>query len=301
MFRTILVPLDGSPLAEEALPWALSIARRAGAKLDLVRGHALYALKEPAATWGPYDPVYEAECQHLEQLYLSSTARWLSAVTPVPITTTLVRDVPGLDAEGILERVREATPDLIVLTTHGRGSVGRFFLGSVADELIRQSGVPVLVLHTQEERAELLPEPLVETVLVPLDGSALAEQVLAPAAELARLLEARCMLLRVVEPPAEWTGDARGPAAAQEADARLYLDRLAGPLREQGVRVQTRVVVARHAAEIIQEQARTCGHVLIALATHGRGGARRMLLGSVADSLVRGTSCPVLVYHPAVS
>jgi nucleotide-binding universal stress UspA family protein len=301
MFSSILVPLDGSPLAEEALPWALSIARRAGAKLDLVRGHALYALTEPAATWGPYDPAYEAECQQREQLYLSSTARWLSTITPVPITTTLVRDVPGLDAEGILERVRAAPPDLIVLATHGRGSVGRFFLGSVADALIRQAGVPVLVLHTREEPARLLPEPHVDTVLVPLDGSALAEQVLAPAAALARLLEAHCVLLRVIEPPAEWTGGAQASAGGQEAAARQYLDRLAGPLREQGLRVQTRVAVSRHAAEAILEAARGLDHVLIALATHGRGGATRMLLGSVADSLVRGTSCPVLVYHPSVS
>jgi nucleotide-binding universal stress UspA family protein len=300
MFRTILVPLDGSPLAEGALPWALSIARRAGATIDLVRGHALYALREPAAAWAPYDPHSEAEARRLEQLYLAGTARWVSTVTPVPVTTSLVGGLPGVAAEGILQRVGTGKPNLIVLTTHGRGTVGRFFLGSVADELVRQSGVPVLVLHAAEQPAKLLPEPVVQTVLVTLDGSALAEQVLAPAADLARLLDTRCLLLRVIEPPAEWTAAPSVPAGAREADAQQYLDRLAGPLREQGLRVQTRVRVSRHAAEVILEEARACGDVLLALATHGRGGLRRVLLGSVADALVRGTTSPVLVYRPSV-
>jgi nucleotide-binding universal stress UspA family protein len=299
MFRTVLVPLDGSPLAEQALPWALSIARRAGATLDLVRGHALYASNEPVAAWGPYDPHYEDECQQLEQLYLDSTARWLSSVSPVPTCTTLLRDVPGLEGERILERIRTARPDLVVMTTHGRGRVGRFFLGSMADELVRQSGVPVLVLHPQSTVPGLLPEPVVESILVPLDGSALAEQVLKPAVNLARLLDARCSLLRVVEPPPPSPGGAKlAPAGAQPPEAQAYLERLAGPLRERGLQVQTRVVVSRHPDEAILEEARTCGNGLIALATHGRGGISRLLLGSVADTLIRGATCPVLVYRP---
>ena len=63
MFRTILVPLDGSPFAEHALPWALHLAGRAGASLELVRGHVLYALTQPAAAWAPFDPVAEADCK----------------------------------------------------------------------------------------------------------------------------------------------------------------------------------------------------------------------------------------------
>ena len=292
MFRTILVPLDGSPLAEQALPWALCIARRAGGKLDLVCGHGLHALKEPAACWGPFDPACEADSRQQDRLYLDATALWLSAVSPVPMTTALVRAIPSMDAESILKRVRESGPDLIVMATHGRGAVGRFFLGSTADDLIRQSGAPVLVLHAREPAPSLLPEPLVESVLIPLDGSALAEQALPLAADLARLLEAQCVLLRVVEPLAEGT-------TAPELEARAYLERLARSLRQQGLQVQTRVVAARHAVEIILEEAETFRSGVIALATHGRSGIGRLLVGSVADRVIRGASCPVLVYRPA--
>jgi nucleotide-binding universal stress UspA family protein len=287
MFRTILVPLDGSPFAEHALPWALSLARRAGAKLDLVRSHVLYALREPAAAWVPYDPVMEDESVQEDQLYLNATSHWLASVSPVAVNTAVV---PGLDADGILERARSEGADLIVMVTHGRGPVGRALLGSMADQVVRRSAVPVLLVGPDEAVPGLLPEPAIEGLLVPLDGSALAEQVLGPAANLARLLDVGCTLLRVVE-----AHDV--PAAADEADAREYVDRIAGRLREEGVRVQTQVRVARHAAEAILKEAQTLSGV-IALATHGRGGVRRMLVGSVADKVIRRASCPVLVYRP---
>jgi nucleotide-binding universal stress UspA family protein len=127
-------------------------------------------------------------------------------------------------------------------------------------------------------------------VLVPLDGSALAEQVVRPAADLAGLLGAGCTLLGVEAP------DAPAPA---EAEARAYLERVAARLRAAGLRVATRVVVARHAAEAILEQASAQKSDLIALATHGRGGLSRVVLGSVADRVLQGASGPVLVYRPA--
>jgi nucleotide-binding universal stress UspA family protein len=118
MFRTILVPLDGSPFAEQALPWALGIARRAGARLDLMRCHVLYALKDPGAAWLPYNPAEDAEGRRQEQRYLDATAGYLAAVSPVPMSTTVAQ---GLEADGILGRVRAAGADLVVMTTHARG------------------------------------------------------------------------------------------------------------------------------------------------------------------------------------
>jgi nucleotide-binding universal stress UspA family protein len=286
MFRNILVPLDGSPFAEQALPWALSLARRAGAGLDLVRVHVLYALKDPAASFGPYDPAEDAECRREEQLYLDATAGWLAAVSPVPMTSDVVF---GPEADGILGRARAVKADLLVMTTHARGPVGRFLLSSVAGELVRRVETPVLLVRPHEPAPGVLPEPLVEEVVVALDGSGLAEQALGPAVGLARLLEARCTLLRVVESNGS-------PSEAAQEEARAYLEHLAGRLQGQGLSVRPRVVVAPHAAEAIIEQARGGG--LVALATHGRGGLGRMLLGSVADKVIRGASAPVLVYRP---
>jgi nucleotide-binding universal stress UspA family protein len=193
MVQTILVPLDGSPFAEQALPWALSVARRAGARLELVRVHVLYALKDPHAGWCPFDPAEEAECIRQEQLYLDATAKRLAAITPVPITSALVE---GAEADGILGRIRAGKADLVVMTTHGRGPLRRFLLGSVADQVVRRSAAPVLLVRPHEGPTGPIPEPFVEDVLAPLDGSALAEQALGPALDLARLMEARCTCSR---------------------------------------------------------------------------------------------------------
>jgi nucleotide-binding universal stress UspA family protein len=121
--------------------------------------------------------------------------------------------------------------------------------------------------------------------------------------DLARLWEGCCTLLRVIEAsPAPTAGQASRPRSLEEereAAAREYLEKIAARLREEGVSVQTRVVAAPHAAPAILEEAQTQRCDFIALATHGRGGLRRMLLGSIADKVIRGASTPVLVYRPA--
>ena len=300
MFRTVVVPLDGSPFAEQALPHALGIVRRAGATLDLVHVHVLHVLEEHKVARYSYDPAFDEEHKRKEQLYLEGTAKWLAAVSPVPWTAAVVS---GLDADGILQRVQDDKADLIVMTTHSRGPLGRFFLGGVADELIRKAAVPVLLVRPRDPAPGIVPEPLLEHVLVPLDGSSLAERVLETALDFVRLWEGRCTLLRVIEAcPATTAGrpnQPRPPEQEQEAAAQAYLEKIARRLRDEGVSVQTRVVVAPHAAPAILEAAQTERCDFIALATHGRGGLRRMLLGSVADKVIRGASTPVLVYRPA--
>jgi nucleotide-binding universal stress UspA family protein len=199
-------------------------------------------------------------------------------------------------ADSILERAWAGKADLIVMATHGRGPLSRFGTGSVTDELIRRAGMPVLLVRPGETAADIFPEPVLDNILIPLDGSALAEQVLGPALELARLMEARCTLLRVVEQPSSrHNGAPDGPPE----EAAAYLERMAERVREQGVPAQVQIVVARHVAEAILEEAATQASDLIALATHGRSGLTRLLRASVADRLVRAAACPVLVYCPS--
>jgi nucleotide-binding universal stress UspA family protein len=298
MFRTILVPLDGSPFAEQALPWALSLARRGGASLDLVRAHSTYGETTPSSGWPPYDAELDAHAMEQEQLYLAGTANWLAAVTRVPMTTAVVR---GFPSEAILERLDSQRADFIVMTTHGRGRLGRFFLGSVADYILRHAAVPVLLIRPTERPLGIVPEPVTENILIPLDGSSLAEQILTPAVELARLLEARCTLMRVMElgmdPWDRPTGDP--DLAEREAQIRAYLEKTADPLRARGLSVTTHVVRAERSAQAILEQVASSD--VVALATHGRGGVRRLLVGSVADKVIRGATGPVLVYRPGSS
>jgi nucleotide-binding universal stress UspA family protein len=142
----------------------------------------------------------------------------------------------------------------------------------------------------------VIPEPALDDILIPLDGSPLSEQVLGPAVELARLMEARCLLLRVV-PPHSSRGRGAGDLS-EVAKAEEYLEGVAARLRRQGLEVRTRAHLARHPAGAILEEAAARPGSLIALATHGRGGLTRLLLGSVAGKLVRAAAAPLLVYRP---
>jgi nucleotide-binding universal stress UspA family protein len=301
MYRSLLVPLDRSSFAEQALPLALGIARRANARLDLVEVHANYDLEERHAGWVPFDHQRDAERKRQERIYLDATANWLASASPVSITAAVL---PGSNvlaecvADGILERARACGTDLILVATHARGLLTRLGFGSVADELVRRAGVPVLVLPPRETAPAVMPEPILDDVLIPLDGSPLAEQVLGPALELARLMEARCGLLRVVEAHSSSSGQGAGDLP-EAAKAEEYLNGVAARLRGQGLQVRTRVFVARHVAEAILEEAAAQTSSLIALATHGRGGLNRLLLGSVAHKLVRAAASSLLVYRPA--
>jgi nucleotide-binding universal stress UspA family protein len=201
--------------------------------------------------------------------------------------------------------------DLVVLTTHGRGPLGRFWLGSVADALVRRLPVPALLVRPQEGAPAA---EAVRHILVPLDGSPLAEQILEPAAALAELTGAAVTLLRVVgpvPPPGAEVPDGLIEEAVQQllektaelqervnAGASQGLETAAARLRERGLVVQTRVAVADAPAPAILDAAREVGADLIALATHGRRGLKRLLLGSVADKVVRGGTLPVLLLRP---
>jgi nucleotide-binding universal stress UspA family protein len=290
MFQRVLVPLDGSGFAEQALPWARVLARRAGAGIELVRGHVLYALRDPAASWCPFDPAEETRWRQEEQLYLDNIARRLTVESPLVTSTALI---DSLAADAILARVEASQADLVVMTTHGRGLLSRFFVGSVADELVRRAPVPILLVRPRELTSGPFLEPALENVLVPLDGSALAEQALGPALNLAGLMGARCTLLRIVELSGEASQE------AETAQAHMYLNGLARRLREQPVPIEVLTVAAVQVADAIVRLAQASD--LIALATHGRGGVQRLLLGSVADKVIRASCNPVLVYRPGAS
>jgi nucleotide-binding universal stress UspA family protein len=295
MFRTMAVPLDGSPLAEHALPLAAGIARRAGGALRLARVHTPHHAPRYA------EPEADATVAHREQAYLDAVAANVERSGGVPATGALIEE--GTVAPALCAHAQALGADLMVLTTHGRGPLSRFWLGSVTDELLRTAPLPLLVYRPEGERApDLGADRPFRRFLVPLDGSETAEAALAPAAELARLMGAGLTLLRVVVPAPVLVQD--GVASAESAmeglvleelttQARADLDRTAGRVRAEGLPVEVRVAVNVSPAAGVLDAAPTAD--LIALATHGRSGAARLFLGSVADKVVRGAPCPVLV------
>jgi nucleotide-binding universal stress UspA family protein len=207
--------------------------------------------------------------------------------------------------------------DLVVMTTHGRGALGRFWLGSVADELMRELPMPLLLVRPHSDTPAYDPEPVLKHILLPLDGTALAEQMLEPAFQLGSLFDADYTLMRVVKPalPTTYAIEGFTPTQAAESvldqieqlqeqssrEAQAYLDGVARRLTErtagEKLTIRTRVAMEHQpAAAILQEAVPPID--LIALETHGRRGLSRLFLGSVADKVIRGSSLPVLVHKP---
>ncbi|HWB10816.1 MAG TPA: universal stress protein [Pirellulales bacterium] len=302
VFRSVLVPLDGSAFGEQALPVALSIARRAQAALFIAHVHVPYAMAY-GDSLPPFADSVEDKIIEREQSYLSEATQRLTAASSVPVSSRFVEGAAVAEAIETAAAVNQA--DLIVMTTHGHGPLSRLWLGSVADELIRRASLPVLLVRPREATADLDQEAVFQHILVPLDGSPAAEEILEPAATLGRLMQARYTLLGVTPPLSHGELDPTSPAMAGRthstgqwhAITEAYLNRVAARLQDRGLLVQARVVARQQVAPAIIEQAETLGVDLIAMTTHGRRGLPRMLLGSVADKVVRGATTPVLLWR----
>ncbi len=301
--RSILVALDGSRFAETALPVAARLARSAGANLHLAMAHEPVMALVPAAdipiTTGPDEVAMRAT----EKAYLASTAMEFGTVGAGPVGFSLLE---GLAGPTLVDELAKRAPDLLVMATHGRGPLSRFWLGSVADHVVRHTAVPVLLLHPRDGAPVPPPETKMQTCLVPLDRSGEAEKILGPLTDLAKLTQAHITLLHVIEPVLGVTGAVPPyplpvPAETLQAirsDAQTYLDQVADRLRAAGLAVATKVVVGLGVAATVLEQLEAGKIDFVAMTTHGNTGFRRLLLGSVADKIVRGAGKPVLVFRP---
>jgi nucleotide-binding universal stress UspA family protein len=296
VIRLILVPLDGSRFAEQALPLAETIARRAGARLRLMSAHE----PRPDLTPGLDAPAVEArnlEIRSATQAYLAETAGRLGSLGGEPVISEVIDGAAGPSVAAVVARHR---PDLVVMSTHGRGPLSRFWLGSVADHLIRHLSVPLLLVRPPAG-AEAGPATI-RRVLVALDLSTESASMLAIAGPLARVLEAELTLLHVVEPIVGIVDGAlpfpipvdSSAIQRRKAEAERKLGELAAGLAANGA-VGVRVVVGVGAAPTILDEAAGGDHDLVAMTTHGAGGMRRLLVGSVADKVIRGSTRPVLV------
>lgn len=288
MYHRIMVPLDGSPFSERALPLAVALAHRSGAELRLV--HVLVPLA---------NKVFIEE-DGGAQGYLDGLAQRITEESGV--RTVAVRRV-GRQAVGELSYYSaEEGIDLVVMATHGWGGLQRAWLGSVTDGLVREARVPVVAFRPGKKDAPRLDGKVIEEILVPLDGSALSESILKEALRLGGN-EARYTLLRIVPmglPSSSISGGLELAQRekwlkAQEDEARRYLGEVAERLRGEGYEVRTEVRVDAHPARMILDYAKEIGADLIAQATHGRSGVARFALGSVTDKVLRGAEVPVMV------
>lgn len=302
MVTSIMVPVDGSHFGEQAFPLAAGLARLSGARLQLVHVHG----STEATDEGVLVPVesldhWEAEVRQSESLYLKDAGERLLGTYGVQPTLTLLggRVIEALEAHAAASDV-----DLVVMSTHGRGGLARAWLGSVADGLLRRLSIPLLLVKPAEAVPPVWREPFFQRMLVPLDGSSAAEAVLEPALRLAALLRAECRFIVVVPGDAAVSSavaaGAVGVAAAEPRDgaaarARAYLARVCEEAAARGVRGDCHVVGHSSPAAAILQEVAASGCDVIAIASHGRGGPARLLLGSVSDKVIRAAPIPVLV------
>ena len=307
MPRNILVPLDGSAFGETALPVAQRIARGSNAVLHVVRIHVA-PTRPPLSLEGMpvTEPDQDAARWEAERAYVKRTRARLGPRSKVP---SRIAVLPGPVAEGLANYASMSRIDLIVMSTHGRQGLARAWQGSVADALIRNCRVPVVLVRPSGNTATLVPAPVTQgppKIVVALDGSALAEEVMEAALEVGGSMDAEYTLLRVVNPfgasedLSSLFAPAMGRLMAEEhaAEALTYLTEIAWWMRERGLRAETSVIVSERPAEIISSEATRLGAALVAMATHGRSGLPRLLMGSVAGQVMSATTVPVMMYRP---
>lgn len=301
MYRSLLVPLDGTTFGEQALPLALEVARRTGAVLHLVHVHV------PGSTWTPLEGMMPGTsavrplAQVEDRAYLERVVEGLGTVTAD------IRVLEGPVGRSVAEAATEAEVDLVVMSTHGRTGLSRLWHHDVAGYLTRNLSVPVLALPVHAEDAEPR-APALRRVLVPLGGRPNHVEVLDQVAEFCQGLAGTAVLLRVVDPPMEEGYSLLGQESHVnhylledlDEDARAYLESAAAPLRAKGVAVEMAVAHGASLAEAILEFARGGAHApadVIALETHGLGTLRHLFAPSVVEAVVHGAEVPVLLHH----
>ncbi|HLY73545.1 MAG TPA: universal stress protein [Planctomycetota bacterium] len=281
MIERIVVPLDGSMTAETILTQVCRVLDRKDSELILLRAVDLTPIKtammDAEAALGAAREYLQGQKEKLER-----------GGVKVRIIARL-----GTPAGAILETVKEQHATMVALATHGASGVSRLLLGSVTEEVLRQSPVPVLVIRPFWSYEVQLPRgsehPPVRTLLVPVDGTDRSTVSLPGIIELARLFDMRILLLRVLE------ANKRRPVLAEEhAKALKQLKALARTVEKAGVEAVTLVDVGDPARQIL-DSIRARGVDLIAMTTHGRSGLKRLVAGSVTERVLRSATVPLLV------
>ena len=302
----ILIPLDGSAFAEQAVETARAIAHRTGAAIEFVSVQPPAVPPSRVSGAPPLDPRFDAELRRSLQAYLDRIVEAERARSTFSVSGRLREG--GADRE-IVAQAEESSADLIAMTTHGRGGLG-LWLGSVADRVIRAAHVPVLLVR-QDESGEGR-EVHLRRVVIGAAGADADDRIVTAVEDVAGLADVEFTLVHVVDrlpmipavdpavgpPPDELAGLPTTRDQQRWDDAERYLEWIAGPLRARGATVATRVVRSASAPGAIVDAAVRANADLIAVGTAARAPVARWFLGSTSDKVVRSASCSVLVCPP---
>jgi nucleotide-binding universal stress UspA family protein len=293
MYSRILVPLDGSPLGDRVLPYVRNLGKKLDAKVELFRvfdPEPEYFYPEPFE----FQDRHEASVHRRENVMTAmGTAK--THLEAAGVAATAVIHGPegektednksdykyGAAAEYIVKESEKDPDTLIVMSTHGRSGAGRWVMGSVTDKVLHAVKTPLMIIRSEGSDAVL--DGTMGHIIVPLDGSDLAETILPHAINLAKALGAKLSLVRATLED------------SADADERDRLERVAERVRGEGVADVDSVVLHGDPAAAIVDLTYDYPDALVAMTTHGRSGVGRWLMGSVTDRVVRHAAGPVMV------
>lgn len=291
MFEKILIPLDGSENAEIVFPYCADLAAKFASAVILV------TVSQSSTV--DVDHLYRTYLDHALGKMRQHLNAWIT-----PDTVTLESEVLfGDPAREILRIAEDKDARLILLASHGTSAEGPWLLGHIAAKVLRATKRPVMLIRKRAPEAAPEQRELLHRILVPLDGSEIGEAALYYAVTLAKKTGAEIALLEVVEPVrgVGATGVSYNIPDDESVRKSLlsYLDHVAAPIKNEGLKVSTTVLFG-NAASKIMECAEKNGIDLIALSSHGRSGLGRWVFGNVTDKILHAGNVAVLVAHAAI-
>jgi nucleotide-binding universal stress UspA family protein len=304
MHKVIMAPTEGSDSERAVISVAVKLAQRFDADLHLVRVLAAPLVIETV----PRPPVLAISEQTLRDERLARL-RKLEALGTECRALGDIRVITALEDGPVAAALRDYAikfdVDLIVMSSHSRGGIKRIRLGSVTDYLIRRTNIPVLVVKPPASFLAATPEETSSRIVVPLDGSALAEQILPDVAALASQLNSTVSLLQVLTPLTYSQTEIMQPGLpswdTDMAIADANLARAEKYLTEKGLTASKEIVLSEDIATAILDYSARTSADLIAIATSGAGGMRRFVVGTVADKVTQRSPISLLVFHPKPS
>jgi nucleotide-binding universal stress UspA family protein len=302
MYKKMLVPLDGSELAEVVLPYARELAGRLN--LEFVLLHVCEQHRSGSRF------ICESYINHLAEMVQMQSREVQNKVNTQSVAAVTARAevVDGYPADEILNYAERNAIDLILMATHGSSGVKRWVLGSVADKVLRKSKNPIWLVRADVPEEIVHDEWTERKMLVPLDGSKFAEAVLPHVETLARQRGAELMniiLLRAVEEPfvtadypfPDWDSHIKKMRDYFKEGAEQYLVKIQKRLADGGLNVRTEILMGKPEEEIIKF-AQEKHPNLVVMATHGSSGVSLWEYGNVADKILHGISSPIFLIRP---
>jgi nucleotide-binding universal stress UspA family protein len=295
--RTVLVPLDGSETGERALPWAKAVAGSTAQILLMeVTPVASTVRSIGGQVIGEAETIQEGYRQMAEQQLSDAVEKWFDTSDNVSTTIAI-----GDPSEQILATAEEKGADLIVMSSHGRGAIGRFVSGSVADRIVRHAPLPVMIVGPE---GEIVRDAKIERVIAPIEDTDLSRAALPVAGALAKLTGAPIVVMNVIVPTGDMTplypglvGTIPAPAIQDTHDqlaeaASATVDEAVALLKNDGVDASGEIYMGGAANSIMS--ALQPGDVIV-LSSHARSGLARWVIGSTSMKLIRNGEAPVVV------